>query len=78
MILTEVTVKAEDVSIIPMTNQFQILSLVEVYASRGNEGSCAVSGTADNVWFCKGNTTVNSNPGRKPLLVRWFIKLYKQ
>lgn len=71
-------VKARDVSTIPVTNQFQILSLVEVYASRGKEGSCAMSGTAGNVWFCKGNATMNLNPGRKPLLVRWLVRLYKQ
>lgn len=66
MILTEVIVKARDMNIIPMTNQFIHLSLVEVYASRGNEDSCALSGAAGNVCFCKGNATMNLNPGRKP------------
>ena len=46
VIVMEVIVKARGMNIIPMTNAFQIFSLVEVYALRGNEGSCALSGAA--------------------------------
>lgn len=65
MILTELIVKARGMDIIPMTNQLQMFSLVEPYASRGNEDSCALSGAAADVWFCTGNATMDLNPGRK-------------